>query len=259
MILQLMKQSSACTVYHENNERAMREHWRLRDDETVQELIRSERRPVTVFKPLNDAQHARSQLELDPHSKGLWIYRDYGDVVNSMVEKWGDSQRLSYTAIAAGTGDGGALDPEVLLDVQIFSEGMSAGTLSHVRRLARSDMTPEEGAALHWFSRNRLFFDLGLDQDPRVELVRYEDVVHDPDTYLKRVFEFVGCGYRSEWAGSVFKSSVKKRAAPVLREDYTDLCETLLGTLNSEYGRRVNGLAPGQDTGRPQVTVARGK
>jgi len=257
MLLRLMKQSPWCTVYHENNEKAMREHSRFRDDETVLGLIQSERRLFPVFKPLNDAQHARSQLHLDPRSKGLWMYRHYGDVVNSMVEKWGNSQALTYTAIATDADDGRTLDPAVLLDVQIFSEGMSAETLSDVRRLVKPDMTPEEGAALHWYSRNRLFFDLGLDRDLRVELVRYEDVVQDPDRYLKRVFDFVGCGYRSEWAGSVFKSSVKKRASPVLSTDYKDLCEALLGTLHAEYRRRVNGSSTGQGSTRRYVTSAR--
>ena len=41
MLLRLMKHSPECTVYHENNERAMREHSRIRDDETVLGLIRS--------------------------------------------------------------------------------------------------------------------------------------------------------------------------------------------------------------------------
>ena len=248
MLLRLMKQSPQCTVYHENNERAMREHSRIRDDETVLELLRSERRAFSVFKPLNDAQHARSQMELDPGARGLWIYRDYGDVVNSMVEKWGNSQTLTYTTIAAGVDDESAIDPDVLVDVQIFSEEMSADTLAHVKRLVKPDMTPEEGAALHWYSRNCLYSELGLDRDPRVELVKYEDLVSDPGRFLRRAFEFVGCRYRSEWADSVFQSSVKKRAAPVMRGEYRDLCEALLGDLDAEYRRRVGATPALPDT-----------
>jgi hypothetical protein len=246
MLLRLMKSSPWCTVYHENNERAMREDSRIRDEAVLRDLIRSEPRVFPVFKPLNDAQHASSQLAIHPRSRGLWIYREYGDVVNSMVVKWGASQTATYTAIASGNWDGGAYDPEVQRDARIFSEGMSEGTLSDIAGLVKPDMTPEEGGALHWYSRNRLYFELGLDRDPRVELVKYEDVVRDPDRFLRRAFDFVGCGYRSEWAASVFRTSVKKKDPPVLRDEYRDLCRTLLDRLDTEYRRRVV-----SESGRP--------
>lgn len=251
MLLRLMKHSPWCTIYHENNDLAMREDSRLRDEAVVLDLIRTEQRVFPVFKPLNDAQHATSQLGLHPRAIGLWMYRDYGDVVNSMVEKWGESQTLTYTAIARGVEDAGKLDPEIRRDVRIFSEGVSEETLASIVRLVKPNMSPEEGAALHWYSRNRLYFEFGLDRDPRVELVKYEDVVSDPDRFLRRAFGFVGCGYRSDWAASVFRSSVGKREAPVLPVEYRNLCDSLLGDLDTEYRRRVSGLPARPDTGQP--------
>ena len=247
MLLRLMKRSPWCTVYHENNERAMREHSRLRDEDTIRGLIRDEPRVFPVFKPLNDAQYALSQLSLHPRARGVWLYRDYSDVVNSMVEKWGDAQQRTYRVIAETPDGAEAPADRDDVDAAIFREGMSADTLANVRALVDCGMTSHEAAALHWYCRNRLYFELGLDRDPRVELVRYEDLVSDPDLYLRRVFDFVGCGYRPEWAKGVFKSSVKKREAPSLCASADLLCDSLSQALSTEYLRRIGTV--------PAVTV----
>jgi hypothetical protein len=196
-----------------------------------------------VFKPLNDAQHARRQLDLHGRSKGLWIYRDYRDVVNSMVVKWGESQTLTYTAIVQGLDHGTAWDPSVVTDALIFGEGMSTSTRSAIAGLIKPDMTAAEGASLHWYCRNRLYFELGLDRDSRVEIAKYEDIVCDPDRFLRRVFDFVGCGYQPEWAADVFRTSVKKSVEPQMRDEYTALCEGLLQDLDTAYHSRILDLS----------------
>jgi len=242
MLLRLMNQSPWCAVYHENNERAMTEHSRLRNGGAIRALIQNESSVFPVFKPLNDAQYAVEHLSLHPRARGIWLYRDYADVVNSMVDRWGDAQQRAYRVIAE-TPDGAEApaDPDET-DAAIFREGMSEDTLAHVRTVVEIGMTAHEAAALHWYCRNRLFFELGLDRDPRVELVRYEDLVCEPDLYVQRVFDFVGCGYRPEWAADVFSSSVQARAAPSLSAPVRELCDSLLHTLNAEYSRRLGAV-----------------
>jgi hypothetical protein len=223
-------------VYHENNERAMREHSRIQDRDSIMALIEAESRTFPVFKPLNDAQYALDQLNLHPRARGIWMYRDYSDVANSCVTKWGDAFTPSYARVATGQTDGASAEA---VDAAMQLEGMSDDTLGQVRSLVGTGLTAHEAAALHWYCRNRLYFDLGLHRDPRVELVRYEDLVREPDVYLRRVFDFVGCEYRPEFAESVFGSSIRKQEAAPMSASVTALCDTMTRALDSEYLRRI--------------------
>ena len=53
---------------------------------------------------------------------------------------------------------------------------------------------PEDGAVLLWWLRNSHLFSLGLDRDPRVLVIRYEDLVGDPAPVLERAFGHLGLG-----------------------------------------------------------------
>lgn len=247
MLLRLMKRSPWTTVYQENNPAAMGEYSRLRDADTIRELIRKEPRVFPVFKPLNDAQHALDQLALHPRSRGLWVYRECGDVVNSAVAKWGDAHSRFYGIIAgrppvAGGPAHGDRDYDRAV-AALLAEGMSDETRGHVRRLVGDGLTEHDGAALHWYCRNQLYFELELDSDPRVELVRYEDLVREPEVYVRRAFEFAGCRFRSRWAEDVFESSVGKQPTPPLSEPVRRLCDSMRQRLEAEYGRRLDAAA----------------
>jgi hypothetical protein len=233
MLLHLLNRSPWCTVYHESNDRAMREGSRLRDLSTIQGIVRDEQAAFAVFKPLNDAQHARKQLSLQRRAKGVWLYRNPRDVVNSIVTMWGDHQKMAYQRIAGITPVGEADPTAVDQSAAMLREGMSEDTLRHVEKIARPGMTAEDGAALHWYCRNRLYFEQGLDAHPRVGLFRYRDLVVDPDSNLRRVFDFVGCGFRSQWADDVFSSSVQKQSPPPLSSPVVELCDSLLADLDT--------------------------
>lgn len=240
MLLRFMSRSPWCTVYHEDNDSAMQAHQRLRDGETIRALIAREPKTVVAFKPLNDAQHAKVHLDLHRRARGIWLYRDYRDVVNSMIQKWGADQLQTYLLIGRGDQEVEASDNPASVDARIYKEGMSSNTQEEVRAAAAAGMTAEDAAALHWYCRNRLFFELGLDRDPRVQLVRYQDLVRDPDQYLQRVFKFAGCRYRPQFAADVFATSVRKRPPPSLSEEITARCDSLLHALHTEYERQLH-------------------
>ena len=53
-------------------------------------------------------------------------------------------------------------------------------------------MTPDSGAALHWYLRNSFFFELDLYQRPDVALVSYERMIDEPARFLEMLCAFVG-------------------------------------------------------------------
>ncbi len=106
-------------------------------------------------------------------------------------------------------------------------------------RLYRDDISYEESGALVWYLRNRLYFDLELERDDRVILVKYEDLVREPAPQFRRVFEFLGCPFRPEFVEGVFASSIRKRDFPEISGEARSLCDGMMARLDEfyEYGK----------------------
>jgi hypothetical protein len=109
-----------------------------------------------------------------------------------------------------------------------LAEGMTADMVAECRRLCRQDLSAEDGAALHWYFRNLLYFERRLDRDGRVLLVKYEDLVTDPGRHFKRIFDFAGCRFTDRYVQIVRRAPRDRAGATVFRPDIEELCGTLL-------------------------------
>jgi hypothetical protein len=187
--MNVLGKSAECRIYDEGRSTVAFDFYRLRSHETVKRLIEKSDRPTVVFKPVLDSQHADRLLDLHPNAKAIWMYRDYRDVVNSSVKKWQGDQRDIMYGIAVGI----RRDPKH--HQHAIGERMSDQTINLVKQLGNPGMSPEDGAALLWYVRNLIYFDLGLESDPRVLLVKYEDLVARPRQSFSRIFDFIGCHF----------------------------------------------------------------
>jgi hypothetical protein len=239
MLLNVLGKSAKCRIYHESNNSPAYDYCRLRSNETVKSLIQNSYQPIVVFKPVLDSQHTDQLLDLCPNAKAIWMYRDYRDVVNSAVKKWqGDQKDIMY-GIAAGI----QRDPKH--HQYAISDRMSDQTVSFVKKLCHPGMSPEDGAALFWYVRNLIYFDLGLEKDPRVLLVRYEDLVTKPQEYFSRILDFIGCPFDQKYVGDIRDTSVNKNAAPTINEDVERHCREMAQRLDHQYSVELSQtLAP---------------
>lgn len=230
------------SVYGEGDKRAMRtkNFYRIRDQRTIRRLIARDPERIVAFKPLNDSQHADRLLQAHPNAKVIWIYRSFGDTINSMVRKWGshESNIVKWIRDNAPTPRLAADQPSFA----IYAERMHPDTLARISSLANDRITDEDGAALVWYIRNRIFFDLNLQNDRRVLLVRYEDLVTDPESNLARIGDFAGCTLDSTCSAIIVSSSIAKEASPTLQGPIEELCRTLQASLDATYEtqRRLN-------------------
>lgn len=197
--------------------------YRLAEPEVVERCVARSLAPVVAFKPICDAQHADRLLERHPGSRALWIYRRVADVANSAVRNWGGHQKDIMRWISEGDWHrlgwrGELLAPESVEKIEaIYSDKLS----------------PEEAGALFWWLRNRIYFDLGLDRDERVLLVRYEDLVGDPPAQFRRIFDFVGCPWDDAVVEDVFATSVGKAPFPDIDPRIRELCDELTARLDA--------------------------
>ena len=210
MLLQIMDKSPYCSIFHESDRFAY-EKTRIRSDQRIRAIIRRSPTPVPVFKPINDSQHADRFLAMHPHAKCVWLFRNYFDVVNSAVSKWKSAQKTIMNGIARGQGQ----HP----DYAAINDRMSPQTRQLIQNLSSEDMSSEDGAALLWYVRNRIYFDLDLASQSRVLLVKYEDLVTSPELEFKRIFAHAGCPFEAVYTQSVHLSSVGKKPAPPISNE----------------------------------------
>jgi hypothetical protein len=137
---------------------------------------------LVVAKALVETQNVRKLLDYFPLSKALFIYRRrYADVALSDMAKFGARNGVyNLRPIAAG-------DPH-----NWRSEGASRSVQELAARLWSEEMNANDAAALFWYARNQLFFDLDLANHPAVLLCQYEYLTQHPAAFMRRIYDFVG-------------------------------------------------------------------
>jgi hypothetical protein len=228
MLMESLEVSPHTTVFHESPRSLAFSAFRLRSDAVIARLIAWSPAPWVVFKPVCDAHRLDRYLERFPAARVIWPWRRYQDVANSAVKKWGDHQKQIIRAIARGGEPwlgwrGERLEPDVT---------------QRVAALYHDGMSPEEGAAIQWYLRNHFYFRLGLDRDPRVLLLRYEDLVTSPKEHFERIFAFLGdCPLDGLDLSRIDPRSIGKASFPAIDPAIERLCEEMVGRLE-ERSRR---------------------
>lgn len=198
----------------------------LRADWLIKWLIRHAPAPIVSFGCILDSQSANEMLGRFDNAKAIWVYRRYEDAANSSVRLW---NHLSDLVRAVARGDTewlGARGHHIGRDtVRLFSE------------LVHEDLSSEGGACLYWYMRNQLYFDLGLDSDPRVLLVQYEDAVLNQERAFRRIFSFLGFPYDPAIVSHIFASSVGKDSWPGVESRVQEVCDGLKARLDSQYAK----------------------
>ena len=227
MLQKVLRRSPQIQVYGEDSKKAFGEGVRVRSEDTLRFLIYLSREPIVVFKPLNDTQNTDNLLKIHPNAKAIWMYRQFHDVVNSLVEKWGDGQKVHVDEISTGN--------YTRLGSRSLGERVSPTNLALVKKLRAKNLSAHDAAAIIWFLRNTIYFDLELDANPNVLLCNYEELVTDPAWHFRRVFNFMGCELSSTYFADVFSSSILKREASVIDAEIVRLCEGLMNRMNEQY------------------------
>jgi hypothetical protein len=202
----------------------------LRADWVIEWLIRRTPTPMVGFGSILDSQFARDLLARFDGARVLWTYRRYDDVANSCARMvWGYHLRNLMRWVSQGE----------LEKLGARGRNVSEETVATVRRLFHDGLSDEECAALYWYFRNRLFFDLELDQDDRVLPVQYEEAALRPEESFRRVFEFLGFSYQPEVVKDVYSGSVGKHRPPTIDPAIREVCDVLHEKLDTAYAGKA--------------------
>lgn len=242
MLVEAFSEAPEAEIHNESASSRAFFGFALREDDVVRSIIESSRHRCVVFKPLCDAHrivHLMEGLGTPRHGRAVWIYRDVGGRVRSVLAKWPENNRRVIRALADGY------------------RGWEAGGLSEERlELVKSfdldRLSQASGAALLWYLRNVLFFDLGLDRRSDVALVSYERFLSEPEWLMQALCDLAGIPFRSRMVGRVGARPPAVPGELDIDGRVVELCEGLRRQLDEELDRR---LAKGMLTG--QAAAAR--
>lgn len=223
-------------VYNESaNSRAFF-NWALRDDDVLRSLIESSRHRCIVFKPLCDSHrvvHLMEGLGVPRRGRSVWIYRDFADRVRSVFGHWPERTDSFGQRIANGFRG-------------LETGGLSEERLAFATRFDPATMSRASGAALFWYLRNILFFDLELDQRPDVALISYDRFVLEPARFMTQLCDFAGLPFRRAMVHGVARRPPPTSVELDIDPRIASACDDLRKRLNDEFERR---LAAGTLTG----------
>ena len=220
MVMDTFEKSLETDVYHETDNRAF-DNYFMRDKETIRSLFSGSSAKVFIIKALLESQKMNSLLEDFAPAKAVWVYRHYDDVVNSMMVSF-KNMAVQASRIAENPKKSGWL-----------GENMSKKTYTRVKDVVGDQIDDASASALQWYYRNILFFEQNLHQNPNIRLVKYENLVSNPEREFDRLFQFVEIEFDKKFVNTIFASSIKKKPSRKIDPEIKSICEELLQNLES--------------------------
>src|SRR5205823_5162999 len=114
-------------------------------------------------------------LDTPTDGRAIWAYRGVDGRVRSALAKFGDANLRVLTEIASGRGR-----------ETWQAQRLSPESLELIGSFDWASMSAASAAALFWYVRNSLFFDLGLERRDDVLLSSYDALVSFPEAGTRR-------------------------------------------------------------------------
>lgn len=193
MLVRGLERAPAFEVHGENSAAAFH-RFRLRPDPAIRALVDRSRHRYVLLKPLCDSHRTADLLDglgTATPPRAVWVYRSVDARARSALAKFGDANLRALRAVAAG-------------DRRRWeAQGLSPDSLELIAGFDWDRVEPASAAALFWYVRNRLVFELGLDRRPDVLLVSYDAVVARPEPELRRLCAFLGVPWSERLAAGI--------------------------------------------------------
>jgi hypothetical protein len=111
--------------------------------------------------------------------------------------------------------------------IDTIRAGLSPDSLELIRSFDLARMNAEGGAALFWFVRNRLYFELGLDRRDDVLLTSYGAMVAEPEPTMRAICSFLDLPFSEGLVAHVDQRSSGERPPLALPDEVRRRCDDL--------------------------------
>lgn len=227
LMTQIFERDFNTKVYGEFSELSSKDvnKIRLNTLKSVKNIIEKNKVDLIVLKPLVESQNILYLLEYFNKSRSIWMYRNYKDVAFSNINRFGVKNGIKdLTPIVENQPDNWR------------SENVSKNVREIIVKYFHENMNPLDAAALFWFVRNRFFFELRLDLNPNVLLLKYEEFVSEPGKIIDRIYQFLDVDLPvKNIIKKVHSKSINRGGNIILSREIDCLCNQLLNNLDSIY------------------------
>lgn len=220
MLMDVFELNFNTLVYNESDTKAFEGSYRIIGFEHLQNLVNNSNFEFTVFKPLADSHRIDEFIEFFPECQVLWVYRNYKDMVNSSVVKWGRQKENSIRVLGRGA--------EV---TDWFGEGLTDSIISVVHQVYRDDFSDHDCTALWWWCRNKIALEKKIYKKDNVLLVNYDNLVTEPGQELIEISRFLAAKRSLSPKGYVHAKSINRREFPEINVNVRELCKDLTDEL----------------------------
>ncbi|MCL6414688.1 sulfotransferase [Aestuariirhabdus sp. Z084] len=215
MVMDILDNCISTDVYHEIDSRAF-DNYQMKSLPEILELKNNSSSYYFVIKTLCELQRIESIITALDDVRVVWVYRHYHDVVNSMLVSFNNQASQVNRIVKYRNSDGW------------LSEFMTDQTYEVLCKHAKNrDLNDASAAALQWYFRNVIFFEKHLYKDDRVYLLKYENLVRNPENEIKRLYRFTGIEEEFAFKKKIYSSSIRKSKPVELDEDIERLCSGL--------------------------------
>ena len=117
-------------------------------------------------------------------------------------------------------------------DFAMYAEQIPDAIVPRIVAWARAGLDPYSGAAALWWLRNQFYTALGLDQEERALLVKYESFVQDPGATVRQICGHIGVPFSESLVAEVHSGSVGRSPQPELEASVAAACDELMAVLD---------------------------
>ena len=219
MLIDIMHLRSDTQSHSEARNNSAFVNYQLRDLEEVKKLIQGSPARFVCFKPIADSHKVFELRDAFPNSYIIWLYRQYEDVANSRLRKFAAPTRAIKLVCKDLPGGGW------------FAEGASDSVRQVLRKLPYASLSEFDFACLNWWARNQIFVEKLLWQLNNVILMRYEQLVSDPDKTFTMLSKRIGLPCDPQSYRFINRHSIGRNPAPQLHPEVKSLCDSLMAEL----------------------------
>lgn len=185
----------------------------LKQNDQLKNIVLSNNAKYAVIRPLFESDRIEELLNIHPNSIGIWMYRDFEAVVDSMLRKWDD--QFFLISKKNETNDNGKWRLEELA-VEIQNEKKE----------------PYEQYISYWKSRNKIPFKFPDLINNKLLLINYSDLTDNPEKIISGIFQSVGIDSKLINYKPDIRKPRTKSTDFLIHTDLKEECDELMSKLN---------------------------
>lgn len=212
MLFKIFERDLRIRAFGENHP-AVAKNYLLRYD-LLQKIINNSKFEAVVFKPILNSFDISKLLSIYPHGVYIWLVRDFQDVVASAIKRFGPNvANYLKNYIEHGKGD------------NWISKGLPDATKNKIQNFTKNlTLNTEDWMALVWWAVNHTIIKEELYNVNSLYIIRYEDLVSNPEPILNEIYKTIGISYQKSLGKYIHKKSVGKGAGLKINKNIYQIC-----------------------------------